>query len=159
MTAGNDVNWLSQGETVVAVAGGISLYSHGTPAPDSKPQTSTGIALHAAQGDVSARAHQNVATAAAKTSVTLASTQADVEIASPSKHVLATAAGAYLKLEGGDIELGAPGTIEFKAARKEWTSPQAARTQVRLPSGELKLCEFKSRGADAAGDGLIPLQC
>lgn len=130
LTAGNDLNWLSQGETVVAVADGISLYSHGTPAPDSKPQTSTGIALHAAQGDVSARSHQNVATAAAKTSVTIASTEANVEIASPSKHVLATAAGAYLKLEGADIELGAPGTIEFKAAKKEWTTPMSIQPEI-----------------------------
>lgn len=158
LTAGNDLNWLSHGETVIAVAEGISLYSHGTPAPGSKPQTSTGIALHAAQGDVSARAHQNVVTAAAKTSVTLASTQADVEIASPNKHVLATAASAYLKLEGGDIELGAPGTIEFKAAKKEWVGPKSMNGESPpLATGELKLCEFKTRGADSTGDGAVPL--
>lgn len=144
LTAGNDLNWLSQGETVIAVAEGISLYSHGTPAPGSKPQTSTGIALHAAQGDVSARAHQNVVTAAAKTSVTLASTQADVEIAAPNKHVLATAAGAYLKLEGGDIELGAPGTIEFKAAKKDWTGPKSMSGESELPEGRLESCEWKN---------------
>ncbi len=137
IVAGNDLNWLSQGETVIAVSDGVSLYSRGAKARSITPQTSTGIALHAAQGNVSARSHQNLASLAAAISVTIASTQADVEIVSPTKHLLATAAGAFLKLEGGDIELGAPGSIEFKAVQKEWAGgKEYITTKLALPGSK-----------------------
>ena len=117
-----------------------------------------GIALHAAQGTVSARAATGTAELAAQVSVTIASTTADVQIAAPNKHLLATAAGAYIKLEGDNIALGAPGTIDFKAAKKEWGGAQSATSQApQLSKGKLKLCEFKARGADSAGDGAVPL--
>jgi uncharacterized protein (DUF2345 family) len=48
-----------------------------------------------------------------------------VNIASPNKHLLVTAGGAYIRMQGGDIELGAPGTIEFKATRNNWTDGKA----------------------------------
>ena len=140
------------------VAQGAVLFTHGGEAPKDKPHQERGIALHAAQGKVSARAHRNVAKAAAKTRVTIASTQADIELAAPSKHLLMTAAGAYLKLEGGDIELGAPGTIEFKATKRELTGPQGASGQaIDLAEGELTLCEYKARKADADGAGAVVL--
>jgi len=133
VSADNELHWLSQGETVLSVAGGIALYTQGSDAPGGKPNQETGIALHAAQGPVSARAHNNLARVAAQVSVTIASTQADVSVAA-SKHILASAAGAYLRMEGGNIELGAPGTIEFKASRKEWTGPKNnSPTRIALP--------------------------
>ena len=144
LTAERDVNWLSQGETVWLVAEGAVLFTHGGEAPADKPHKERGIALHAAQGKVSARAHKNVAKVAAKTSVTIASTQADIELAAPNKHLLLTAAGAYLKLEGDNIELGAPGTIEFKAAKKELTTAQGASGETKLPEGRFESCEWKT---------------
>ena len=100
----------------------------------------------------------NLAAVAAKTSVRIASTTADVQVAAPNKHVLVTAAGAYIKLEGGNIELGAPGTIEFKAAKKEWTSAQGGNgSDPRLAKAELTLCDFKLQAAEGGGDGVVPL--
>ena len=156
LSGGADLQWLSQGETVIAAAQGIVLYIHGSDAPAGKPNTETGIALHAAQGAVSARAPSGAAAVNAQLSVTLASTTADVQLAAPNKHLLATAAGAYIRLEGDNIELGAPGTIEFKAGKKEWTSAQSASLEAPpLAKGKLKLCDFKMRNASARGDGLV----
>ncbi|MGY0560029.1 type VI secretion system Vgr family protein [Luteimonas sp. A277] len=158
LLAGADLDWASQGETVIAAGGGIALFTQGSDGPAGKPNQETGIALHAAQGKVSARAHRNEAKVAAKQSVTIASTQADVEIAAPSKHVLLTAQGAYLKLEGGDIELGAPGTIEFKAANRELTTPNVASGQApTFGEAEPKFCELGAKSADAAGAGVVAL--
>lgn len=158
LSANKDLQWLSQGGTVIAAEKGIALYAHGSQPPAGKPNQETGIALHAAQGPVSARAPKNLAKVAAKTSVTLASTSADVQIVAPNKHLLVTAAGAYIRLEGGNIELGAPGTIEFKAAKKGWTTQKSVSGKApALAKGEMKLCDFKTRGADAAGEGAIPL--
>ena len=152
MDAGQDLQWLAQRETVIAAAEGVALYSHGSPAPVGKPNQEAGIALHAAQGKVSARAASNLVDVAALQSVTIASTTADVELAAPNSHLLATAAGAYLRLEGGNIELGAPGTIEFKAAKKEWGGAQRGSGKVpKLAKGKLKACPKKDQTAAAGG--------
>ncbi|KAF1712641.1 type VI secretion system tip protein VgrG [Pseudoxanthomonas kalamensis DSM 18571] len=155
LDAGRDLNWLSQGETVIASGGGTLLFTHGGPPPQGKPNQETGIALHAAQGKVSARAHKNLARVAAQDSIRVASTQAEVEVSSPSKHVLLTAAGAYIKLEGGNIELGAPGTIEFKASQKELTGPKSASGQAQIPQGELKACPKQDAAAAAGGAAML----
>ncbi|NZA28139.1 type VI secretion system tip protein VgrG [Luteimonas sp. SJ-92] len=151
LIAGGDLDWASQAGTVIASAGGIALFTQGSEAPAGKPNQERGIALHAAQGKVSARAHKNEAKIAAKQSITVASTQADVEVSAPTKHVLLTATGAYLKLEGGDIELGAPGTIEFKASKKDWTTQAGTSAQLELPQSNLKACPTKDQAAAAGG--------
>ena len=119
---------MSQGEAVAAVAGGVLLYAHGNEAPKGKPNQERGIALHAAQAAVSVRAHGNLARVAAKVGVTVASTNATVDLKA-AKHLLVTAAGAYLRIEGGNIELAAPSSIEFKAARKEWAGARSVHSR------------------------------
>ncbi len=108
---------------------------------------------------MSARAHKNQATIAAKTKVRIASTEADIEIAAPSKHLLATAAGAYIRIEGDNIELGAPGKIEFKASQRDWLGPEAVDPKtMKFGAGELKPCGFEALQADADGAALVALE-
>ncbi|PJJ96062.1 type VI secretion system tip protein VgrG [Lysobacteraceae bacterium NML03-0222] len=153
--AGQDLNWLSQGDSGWHSAGGVLLYSHGSPARAGKPVTQTGIALHAASGYSSVRAHDNRAVLNAKQDVELSSTQAEVLIDSPNKHVLLACQGAYIKLEGDNIELGAPGMIEFKASMKQWLGPQGRSSTAALPKGEYRGCEFKMRLAAQAGVAIV----
>ncbi|OLH26723.1 type IV secretion protein Rhs, partial [Xanthomonas oryzae pv. oryzae] len=155
LLAGSALNWLSQGHLVLAVAGGLVLYTQGSKAAAGSPNQETGIALHAAQGTLSARAHKNTATLAAKTQVRIVSTTADVQLAAPTRHLLATAAGAYIKLDGDDIELGAPGTIAFKGGQQVLTAPQGASMSPVTPSASHKLCEYTARAADFAGAGTM----
>ena len=121
-SAGEAINWAAQDTVSLAVAGAVQLFTHGKVSGSSQNQE-TGIAAHAATGPVQLRALNNTATLTAQQSVQIVSTTAQVSVVSPAQHVLATAAGAYLKIEGGNIELGAPGTIEFKATRREFTGP------------------------------------
>uniref|UniRef100_UPI000D56023F type VI secretion system Vgr family protein n=4 Tax=Xanthomonas fragariae TaxID=48664 RepID=UPI000D56023F len=158
LLAGTALNWASQAQLVLAVAGGLVLYTQGSAPVAGSPNQERGIALHAAQGTLSARAHKNLAKLAAKTQVRIVSTTADVQIAAPTKHLLATAAGAYIKLEGDDIELGAPGTVEFKGGQQVWTGPQGVSAGASAPSSALKLCDFKTRTADAGGDAIVLIQ-
>src|SRR5690606_32487484 len=138
-----------------AAGGGIVMFTQGSDAPSGKPNREKGIALYAAQGKFSARAHRNEARLAAKAAVTLASTRSEVELAAPVKHLLLAATGAYLKLEDGNIELGAPGTIEFKAGRKEWLGPKSAILELPpLPESDFCLPCFLV--AARAGGGLVP---
>ncbi|RBG88230.1 type VI secretion system tip protein VgrG, partial [Xanthomonas oryzae pv. oryzae] len=155
LLAGSALNWLSQGHLVLAVAGGLVLYTQGSKAVAGSPNQETGIALHAAQGTLSARAHRNTATLAAKTQVRIVSTTADVQLAAPTRHLLATAAGAYIKLDGDDIELGAPGVVAFKGGQQVLTGPQGASMSPVTPSASHKLCEYTARAADFAGAGTM----
>ncbi|ELQ03949.1 type VI secretion system Vgr family protein [Xanthomonas translucens] len=155
LLAGTALNWASQAQLVLAVAGGLVLYTQGSAPVAGSPNQERGIALHAAQGTLSARAHRNQAKLAAKTQVRIVSTTADIQLAAPTKHLLATAAGAYIKLDGDDIELGAPGTIEFKGGHRVWTGPQGASMSPVMPSASHKLCEYTALAADSAGAGTM----
>ncbi|MCD7100422.1 DUF2345 domain-containing protein, partial [Stenotrophomonas sp. MMGLT7] len=76
----------------------------------------------------------------------------------PNKHLLATAAGAYIRIEGGNIELGAPGTVEFKASKKELAGAQSASGEVPVfGEAEPKFCEPSAKQADAFGGALVGL--
>ncbi|WP_414555963.1 DUF2345 domain-containing protein, partial [Stenotrophomonas forensis] len=85
--------------------------------------------------------HKNQMIVAAKTKVRIASTEADVQLSAPSKHLLATAAGAYIRIEGDNIELGAPGKVEFKASQRDWVGPLISSEETDVPAGQFSGCE------------------
>ncbi|MCB1953386.1 MAG: DUF2345 domain-containing protein, partial [Rhodocyclaceae bacterium] len=66
--------------------------------------------------------------------------------------LLATAGGAYLKLEGGNIELHAPGPVKLKASMKNLTGPKSSRVSGSLPkAGALRGCAAAAAQAGASG--------
>ncbi|PPD04130.1 MAG: type VI secretion system tip protein VgrG [Methylobacter sp.] len=131
LTAGHDLNLLSQGNLYHQVKAGISLFTQGNPAAPSNPVQTTGIALHAATGKVSLQSQSDKTTLTASQTLTIASTQAGIRIAAP-HHLLMTAQGAGIILEGGNITLTAPGTAAFKASMKVLAG--AGRIPIKLPS-------------------------
>lgn len=154
LSAQQDIDWISQGSAVLSAGGGVSVFTHGTATAPQKPNQETGIALHAASGKVSVQAQGNTASVRSKETLTLASHQANATLTAAT-HLLMTAAGAYFKLDGENIELGAPGAIDFKAARKELTGPMGGTAApVRLPSGALNSCMQRQQAAAKSGAGL-----
>jgi type VI secretion system secreted protein VgrG len=127
VTAAQDVNLVAQGNSGHAVKDGISLFTYGKASAKDKPNQETGIRLHAASGKVSCQSQSDATRITADKGVTVASVSKSVSVAAK-QHVLLTAQGAYLKLEGGDIMLHAPGKVEFKASMKELTGP------IRVPT-------------------------
>lgn len=99
---------------------------------NTKPSTETGIHLHAASGTVSVQAQSGKILAAADQKVTIASTQGSLT-ASAKTHLLLTAQGAFIKFEGGNIQLHAPGKIEFKASQKNLTGPKSSTSHYSFP--------------------------
>ncbi|WP_323142420.1 type VI secretion system Vgr family protein [Massilia phyllosphaerae] len=123
VTAGQDVNFVAQGCSAYAVKDGISLFTYGKASAKDKPNQETGIRLHAASGKVSSQSQSDATRLTADKSVTVASVSESVTVTAKT-HVLLTAQGAYLKLEGGDIMLHAPGKLAFKASMKELAGPK-----------------------------------
>jgi type VI secretion system secreted protein VgrG len=137
ISAGQDINFASQGNWFGTVKGGIGLFTYGKASLADKPNQETGIKLHAASGKVSVQAQSDVLKVTADKTITVASITKAVNIAAK-EHVMLTAQGAYLKLEGGNIMIHGPGTMEFKASMKELAGPANARLSLpRLPKIDL----------------------
>ncbi|MYM93994.1 type VI secretion system Vgr family protein [Duganella vulcania] len=141
LAAGQDINLAAQANSLHLVAGGISLFTYGKATAAQKPNQETGIRLHAASGRVSSQSQSGPTRLTADKAITVASVARSVNVTAK-QHVMLTAQGAHLKLEGGNIELHGPGTISFKASQKELTGPASATAELpRLPNGELNLTQ------------------
>ena len=125
ITAGQDINFGAQGNQFYAIKTGISLFTYGKANNAGKPNQETGIRLHAASGKLGSQSQSDETRLTADKAVTVASVAAGINVAAKN-HVLMTAQGAYLRLEGGNIMLHGPGKIEFKASLKEWAGPASA---------------------------------
>jgi type VI secretion system secreted protein VgrG len=135
--AGQDINFAAQGGSFHVVRAGISLFTYGKATNAGKPNQETGIRLHAASGKVSSQSQSGPTRLAADKGVTVASVTKSVNVAAR-EHVLLTAQGAFLKLEGGNIMLHGPGKIEFKASMKELAGPERSEVaKVTFPNSIL----------------------
>ena len=150
LTTGQATNWVAQANHTLATKDGIALFTVGK-AEGRAANTETGIHLHAASGKVSTQAQSGQIRAAADKKVTIASTAANVN-ASAKGHLLATAKGAYLKIDGGNIQIHAPGAVQLKASQKNLTGPKSSSVSASLPkAGKLPDCA-QSR-AESASNG------
>jgi type VI secretion system secreted protein VgrG len=155
LSAGQDLDLAAQGKLSFVADEGIALYAQGNPG-GARPVAQTGIALHAASGKATLQAQHDKAEFLAQGDVTLASTQASVK-ASAKRSFLLAAGGAYLKLDGTNIEIGAPGAVQFKAGGKSLSDPRGGGDSAGLGSAVASECEIRSAAAAAAGDILVEL--
>jgi type VI secretion system secreted protein VgrG len=114
------------------VKSGLVFYTYGKATNTQKPNTETGIAWHAASGNVNTQSQSAATKLTADKAVEVSSTSAMVKIAAP-KHILFTAAGAAIDMQPSSITLKGPGMIEFKASAKELTGPGSASASLQLP--------------------------
>jgi type VI secretion system secreted protein VgrG len=140
ISAGQDINCVSQGNTAIAVVAGINLFTYGKASNKAKPNQEVGLQLHAASGKVSSQSQSGTTSLVADKAVTVASVTKTVSVSAPKKHVLLTAQGAYIKLEGGNIEVHAPGKVEFKASAKELAGPvSASSVDIAMKISEMNI--------------------
>jgi type VI secretion system secreted protein VgrG len=155
ISAGQDINFASQGNAATVVKGGISLFTYGKASKAEKPNQETGIKLHAASGKVSVQAQSDLLKVTADKAITVASVTKSVTVAAKD-HVLMTAQGAYLKLEGGNIMIHGPGTMAFKASMKELAGPVSVPTaEIAHKINELNIKrDLQIQYVDADGNAL-----
>ncbi|MBP7484415.1 MAG: DUF2345 domain-containing protein, partial [Aquabacterium sp.] len=115
-----------------------------------------GMKLHAASGNVRTEAQSDAFTLTAQKAIDLQSTAADIVITAPNRIVL-NGGGGYVKIEGGNIEIGTSGKASFKAAMKELTGGGDAtvpgmsfsQSAVKMPKRPLEVSLVDA-------DGLAP---
>jgi uncharacterized protein (DUF2345 family) len=97
--------------------------------------SSNGMQLKASNGQVELHAQNADLHALARNQVRIESTEGRVEITAPEELVL-HCGGAYIRIKGGNIELGAPGNIYLKAANVQKLGSASLDSPVtRLPAG------------------------
>lgn len=158
LSSAQDINHTAQRHHAVAARSGIVAYTVGQAPDPHKPQAESGLRAHSATGRNSLQAQSAAMHWNADGRVSLDSTQASVRLSAP-KHLLLTGAGSYLRLSGGNIELGTSGPAEFKGAMKELAGAAQAPTTTRAlrKAAPLKICEFRAGAAANGGDALVTL--
>lgn len=150
-----DVQQLSLGHQATVAARGLVFYTSGQPGAADRPVQDTGIQWHAASGSFSSRSLDGATRVMAQQAVEVTSTQGMVKVAAPG-HVLLTAAGAAIRIEGGNITLSGPGKVEFRASMKELAGPGSASQGLELKKpGPYKLCEFTASAAAQDGAAFV----
>ncbi|KQN48080.1 hypothetical protein ASE98_25330 [Pseudomonas sp. Leaf48] len=116
---------ISAGQDFTAVAeGNVSLFAH-----------QADLQLKSAHGKVELHALTGQLHALAKNDMKIESVAGRVEISAPQELIL-NCGGAYIRLKGGEIELGAPGNIYLKAAHVQKVGAASLETPVTpLPTG------------------------
>ncbi len=143
ISAKHDINTAVQGNAATAVRTGISMFTYGKVSNPDKPHQETGIALHTASGKVSTQSQSDVTRLTAAESITVASIKRSVTVAGK-EHVLMTAAGAFMRMKGNNIDLHGPGTILFLAGAKSLTGAGTLPfTFPDLPREKLYAAHFK----------------
>ncbi|HEX5355141.1 MAG TPA: type VI secretion system Vgr family protein [Aquabacterium sp.] len=128
VTTGQDTNLLSQRHTAWAVKDGISLFTRGEAKDGQRAVQDVGMKLHAASGNVNVQAQSDAFMLTASQAVDIQSTAASITISAPEK-ILLNGGGGYIKIEGGNIEIGTSGNASFLASMKELTSGSSASAQ------------------------------
>lgn len=125
-TAGEAVHWSAGKDQNHAVAGALHIYTGqaaGLVAGVQKGAEGAGLDLLSARGDVSLQAQHDVLQAQAQLALGMTSTEAGITYAAPKRVRIATAAGASIVLEGGNITVTAPGRIDVQMGDKRLEGP------------------------------------
>lgn len=152
LTAQQDINQMSQGNTSAVAKAGLNFFTYGKAQAPQKPNQETGIALHAASGSVHVESNDGKIVLYADEMVEISS-HGDTLVVSMNSSILLTAAGAGIEMDGTNVQLKAPGKIEFKAAMKEFTGPASASADVRVgkPGAVAAGCTKEVANAAAIG--------
>ncbi|ARD59813.1 type IV secretion protein Rhs [Kosakonia radicincitans DSM 16656] len=116
---------ISTGQSfTVAASEAVSLFAQ-----------AAGMKMYAGAGKVDIQAQADAMNVSALQDITVASSQGSVKV-NASKELILSCGGAYIKLSGGNIELGCPGNILLKAANVNQTGPASLDTPpVTFPKG------------------------
>ena len=108
----------------VAASDTVSLYAQGQ-----------GMQLYAAQGKVDIQAQDDEMGVTAKKDITVSSTEGKITV-NASEELLLSCGGAYIRLKGGNIELGCPKNILLKSMNVQKLGATSLNTPLEeLPRG------------------------
>ncbi|WP_341678132.1 type VI secretion system tip protein TssI/VgrG [Niveibacterium sp. SC-1] len=130
--SGDTLTWASGADTELATGGALRLHSQQTLSLMAGASGQGELIAHAAHGPVTLQAQNGPIELAARNDVKLASINAALTTAAAKRIHLATAGGAAITIEGGNITVQCPGTLTVHAAKKSFA--ESDRITARLPT-------------------------
>ncbi|REE91292.1 type VI secretion system Vgr family protein [Cupriavidus plantarum] len=109
----------------------------------------TGIRLIAGEKDVDMQAQHDVMKLQSQKDMKVVSSNASVDFAAARRIRVATAGGASITIEGGNITVEAPGAITYKTAQRKFEGP--ANVPADLPLMPNNVCKECLAAAQASG--------
>ncbi|KVP75369.1 type VI secretion system Vgr family protein [Burkholderia ubonensis] len=126
LVSGQSTHLAAGKSLLVSVAERISLFVQ-----------NSGMKLFAAKGKVEIQAQSDNIELTAQKTVKVLSAAEKVEVAA-SQGILLTSGGAYIRIQGGNIEIHAPGKIDIKGSQHAFSGPTSAPYDLpALPKGDL----------------------
>lgn len=150
--AGETIHWSAGKDLNHAVAGNLRIHAGqaaGIVAGVQKGAQEAGLDVICATADVTVQAQHDGLTAQSQQDLRLAARDGKVEAASPKRIRIATAAGASILIEGGNITVTAPGRIDVKMSDKRFEGP----TQLPYPFPQFPESICVSCALEAAAGG------
>jgi uncharacterized protein (DUF2345 family) len=112
----------------------------------------TGVTMIAGAGDIDVQAQASTLQVAALKDVLIQSQSAGIDWAAAKRIVIATAGGASITIEGGNVTFACPGTITVHAGRKSLVGPARVDTVLPiLPNAVCKDCLLNAMKQGAPG--------
>ncbi|WP_445657070.1 type VI secretion system Vgr family protein [Achromobacter sp. NCFB-sbj8-Ac1-l] len=155
VTAGEAVHWSAGKDQNLAVMGALRLHTGqglGIVAGLQQGGAEAGLDLISAKGNVDVQAQHDILRVQAQQDITIGSAQTAVEYAAPKRIRIATAAGASIVLEGGNITVTAPGRIDVKTGDKRFAGPD--RLPYPFPQMPESVCVSCAVEAAAGGQAM-----
>ncbi|HDR2490126.1 TPA: type VI secretion system tip protein VgrG [Enterobacter bugandensis] len=119
MTAGQNVELGAKKKITLAASEKISIFTE-----------TEGIETIAAKGDLISQAQSGNIEVIAKKNISVTSTTEDMTFTAAKTLTLTCAGGAYIRLSGGNIELGCPGDIMMKQSKLLYSGPTFIQSNI-----------------------------
>ena len=125
LASGQDTHWAVGGASRIHTGQAIGML--GGAIKPGEEAAGKGLTLIAGKGDIEVQAQADKMQIAAKNDVSIQSQSAHIDWAAAKKITLSTAGGATITIEGGNITVQCPGTINILAATKSFVGPERLR--------------------------------
>ena len=119
MTAGQNVELGAKKNITLAASEKISIFTE-----------TEGIEAIVAKGDLISQAQSGNIEVIAKQNISLTSTTKDMTFTAAKTLTFTCAGGAYIRLSGGNIELGCPGDIMMKQSKLLYSGPASMQSNI-----------------------------
>jgi len=138
MVSGRDLNQSIAGRFITNIGSRFSLFVAGAFEKTGKAAEKVAIRLIAASGKIRMQAQSDDIEIAADKSIVLSAVENHV-LVTAKEHITLTCGGAYIKLQGGNIEIGGPGTFTVKAASHSMEGPASMNADSpAFPKGQFE---------------------
>ncbi|MCL7694445.1 type VI secretion system Vgr family protein, partial [Klebsiella pneumoniae] len=119
MTAGQNVELGAKKNITLAASEKISIFTE-----------TEGVEAIVAKGDIISQAQSGNIEVIAKQNISLTSTTKDMTFTAAKTLTFTCAGGAYIRLSGGNIELGCPGDIMMKQSKLLYSGPASMQSNI-----------------------------